>query len=51
MLSVPEAPWATEIVGVEGLMVKSGVVGVSLPTLFVPLSSNQILPEESITTS
>ncbi len=46
-----DPPCAIEIVGVVTLRLKSGVVGVSSPTLFVPLSRNQMFPEASAATS
>jgi len=46
MVTIPEPPCAIEIVGVAPRL-KSGVVGVSLPTLFAPDSKNQTFPEES----
>jgi hypothetical protein len=50
IVTIPEPPWGIEIVGVA-LRVKSGVVGVSLPTLFAPVSKNQMFPEGSTTRS
>jgi hypothetical protein len=38
-------------VGVEGLIVKSGVVDVILPILFVPASNTHVVPDESTITS
>jgi hypothetical protein len=50
IVTMPEPPCAIEIVGVA-LRVKSGVFGVSLPTLFACVSKNQTFPEESTTMS
>jgi hypothetical protein len=46
-----EPPCGIEIVGVVTLRLKSAVVGVSSPTLFVPLSRNQMFPDASAATS
>lgn len=51
IVTMPEPPCGIEIVGGDGLRLKSGALGVSSATLFVPDSKTQTLPEESTTTS
>jgi hypothetical protein len=51
IVTVPEAPCGIEIVGGVGLRPKSGAVGVSLASLFVPLSAIHTLLAASTTTS
>jgi hypothetical protein len=51
IVTVPEPPWATEIVEGEALRLKSGTVGTNSASLFAPLSKTQMLPDESTTTS
>jgi len=46
-----EPPCGIDIVGVVTLRLKSGVVGVSSPTLLVPASRNQMFPDRSVATS
>lgn len=51
IVTVPEPPCGIEIVGADGLRLKSGAVGVSSATLFAPDSKTHMLPDESTTTS
>jgi len=51
IVTIPEPPCGIEIVGGDGLRLKSGEVGVSSATLFAPDSKTHMLPDESTTTS